>query len=207
MLTDANKIVLVILMAWYFLIRMHYQSIARLTHPSQPGVPLRDQLLNASTSLWIIPALLFVLTSWIDALHLPFPDWLQKTGAVITAAGIILFWWTHFTLGRNWSPFIQINLRQSFTEDGPYRWIRHPMYLSVIVTGVGVTLLTANWLVGLVFLVPAIVSATKRIPAEERILQARFGAAYHAYQTRTGRLIPLLFGSKRADQKDAHQDE
>ena len=47
--TDANKIVLAILMAWYFLIRFHYQSIARLTHPVQADIPLSDRLLNAST--------------------------------------------------------------------------------------------------------------------------------------------------------------
>lgn len=188
--TEANKIVLSIMMIWYFLIRMYYQDTARHERPHQPLLPLREQLLNASTSLWILPALLFTFTRWIDPLRLPFPDWLQKTGAVITAAGILLFWWTHFTLGRNWSPYLQVNIRQTFVDRGPYRWIRHPMYLSVFITGAGVTLLTANWLVGLVFLLPASLLALVRIPAEEALLRAAFGDAYLAYQARTGRLFP-----------------
>ncbi|HEY9087887.1 MAG TPA: isoprenylcysteine carboxylmethyltransferase family protein [Anaerolineaceae bacterium] len=205
--TDANKIVLAILMAWYFLIRFHYQSIARLTHPVQADIPLRDRLLNASTSLWILPALLFTFTSWIDPLRLPFPHWLQKTGAVITAAGILLFWWTHFTLGRNWSPFLQMNLHARFVQVGPYRWVRHPMYLSVIITGIGVTLLTANWLVGVVFLLPALYSAAVRIPAEEKLLLGVFGDNYRAYQQRTARLFPLFVFLKRADQERADEDK
>ena len=204
---DANKVVLAILMVGYFLIRMYYQDTARHTHPAQQIVSLRQQLMGASTSLWILPALLFTFTPWIDPLWLPFSDWLQKTGAVVTAAGIFLFWWTHFTLGRNWSPFIQVKIHQRFVEKGPYRWIRHPMYLSVFITGIGVTLLTANWLVGLVFLLPAVLISMLRIPAEEAMLQAAFGDAYRAYQSRTGRFFPRLKRSQRADQQHAQQDK
>lgn len=205
--TDASKIVLAILMIWYFLIRMYYQETLRHQRPHQPLLPLGEQLLNASTSLWIVPALMFTFTRWIDALRLPFPDGLQKTGVVITAAGILLFWWTHSTLGRNWSPYLQVNIRQTFVERGPYRWIRHPMYLSVFITGLGVTLLTANWLVGLVFLMPAALLALVRIPAEEALLQNAFGEAYRAYQARTGRLLPPFWRLKPTNQHQNHQDQ
>jgi protein-S-isoprenylcysteine O-methyltransferase Ste14 len=197
---DANKVVLAILMVGYFLIRMYYQDTARHTHPAQQTVSLAEQWMGASTSLWIVPALLFTFTAWIDPLRLPFPDWLQKTGAVVTAASIFLYGWTHATLGRNWSPFVQVKIRQRFVENGPYRWIRHPMYLSVFITGIGVTLLTANWLVGLVFLLPAVIISILRIPAEEAMLQAAFGEAYRDYQSRTGRFFPRRKRSKGADQ-------
>ncbi len=205
--TDANKTILAVMIVWYFLVRMHYQDIVRHRRPHQPLLPLREQLLNASTSLWILPALVFIFTRLIDPLRLPFSDGMQITGALITAAGILLFWWTHSTLGRNWSPYIQVNIRQTFVDSGPYRWIRHPMYLSVFITGAGVTLLSANWLVGLVFLLPAALLALVRIPAEEALLQAAFGEAYRAYQSRTGRLLPRFNRLQPANQHQNHQDQ
>jgi len=205
--TDANKIVLAVMIVWYFLVRMHYQDIARHRLPHHPVQPRREQLLNLSTSLWIVPVLVFIFTPLIDPLRLPFSDVLQKTGAVITPAGILLFWWTHSTLGRNWSPYLQVNIRRNFVDRGPYRWIRHPMYLSVFITGVGITLLSANWLVGLVFLLPTALLALIRIPAEEALLRAAFGQAYLDYQARTGRFLPRIWRLHPLNQHQNHQNQ
>lgn len=75
---------------------------------------------------------------------------------------------------------------------GPFAHVRNPIYLASIVLGLGmVGLLGDPWMLGLyisvfVFLYTAIV------PAEERFLQATFGAAYTRYCASVPRFIPRL---------------
>jgi protein-S-isoprenylcysteine O-methyltransferase Ste14 len=54
-----------------------------------------------------------------------------------------------------------------------------------------VTLLTANWLIGLTSLVVLILLAV-RTPKEERMLIQRFGQEYRDYMATTGRFLPRL---------------
>ena len=74
---------------------------------------------------------------------------------------------------------------------GPYRYIRHPMYLSLIVMMLGVTLYNFHWLnfAGLALVTAAV---TGKALLEERLLQAQF-PAYAEYMQRTRRIIPGLF--------------
>jgi protein-S-isoprenylcysteine O-methyltransferase Ste14 len=74
---------------------------------------------------------------------------------------------------------------------GPYRYIRHPMYLSLLVMMLGVALYNFHWLnfAGLSLLGVAV--AGKAL-LEERLLQAQF-PAYAEYLQRTRRIIPGLF--------------
>jgi protein-S-isoprenylcysteine O-methyltransferase Ste14 len=71
--------------------------------------------------------------------------------------------------------------------DGPYGWVRNPMYVGVMLTvaGFGVGL-AADWVVAL--LVPmGLVLHVGVVKREERYLAAKFGAPYRAYQARVPR--------------------
>jgi protein-S-isoprenylcysteine O-methyltransferase Ste14 len=77
------------------------------------------------------------------------------------------------------------------TTSGPYRWIRHPMYM-------GTLLITSAWLAegcswarGLAWLALAGVLVVK-LRLEERMLGAMF-PEYAAYARRTRRLIPFVY--------------
>ena len=72
---------------------------------------------------------------------------------------------------------------------GPYRWVRHPFYVTAALLMVSVTLLTANWLIGLTSLIVLSFLAV-RTPKEEQMLIERFGQQYHDYMARTGRFTP-----------------
>jgi protein-S-isoprenylcysteine O-methyltransferase Ste14 len=78
---------------------------------------------------------------------------------------------------------------------GPYRWIRHPFYVTVVLLVVAVTLLAANWFVGLCGLV-IFVSQVIRLPIEEQRLIEKFGDEYRAYLARTGRFLPKLWSKQ-----------
>ena len=76
-------------------------------------------------------------------------------------------------------------------ETGPYRWVRHPLYLGLIVAGLG----TASSRTSLVSLAAtiglAIVLDLKR-RREEAWLVERF-PGYEAYRRRTKALIPFVY--------------
>lgn len=74
---------------------------------------------------------------------------------------------------------------------GPYRWVRHPFYVTAAVLMASVTLLSANWLIGVSsFVVMALLIA--RTPNEERELIEKFGDEYRKYIATTGRFIPRI---------------
>ncbi len=74
---------------------------------------------------------------------------------------------------------------------GPYRWVRHPMYLAVLLFMLGIAMYNGGlWnQLSLLTLLLAILGKMQR---EERYLHARF-AEYPEYACRCKRLIPFIY--------------
>lgn len=75
-------------------------------------------------------------------------------------------------------------------REGPYRWIRHPMYSALLLAGVGVAFAagSGSWL--LVAALAVVLGAKARIE-EAGMLQAH--PDYAAYRERTTRFVPWLW--------------
>ena len=75
---------------------------------------------------------------------------------------------------------------------GPYRWLRHPGYLSNLLslTGIGLAL---SSLIGLALAALVVPLLLHRIAHEEAMLRDAFGDAYRAYQRRSWRLLPFVW--------------
>ena len=73
----------------------------------------------------------------------------------------------------------------------PYRWVRHPFYVTAALLMASVMLLTANWLIGASNLLVLGLLAV-RTPKEEQMLIDRFGQDYRDYMATTGRLFPRI---------------
>ena len=74
--------------------------------------------------------------------------------------------------------------------DGPYRWIRHPLYTAGLILLAGISLAAANvFMMAFVVLIAGLILSVV-IPKEEAALIERFGEAYRAYRRQTGRLFP-----------------
>jgi protein-S-isoprenylcysteine O-methyltransferase Ste14 len=72
---------------------------------------------------------------------------------------------------------------------GPYRYVRHPIYLSYVLSSAGLLMVFFSWgflvLMGLHLL-----RLFRRIPDEETTLARRYGPAYEAYLNTSGRILP-----------------
>jgi len=111
-------------------------------------------------------------------------------------AGFALFLWSVLSL-RLFDPLglapVRAHLRgrephtQPLTVRGPYRQVRHPIYLSILILFWSTPVLTADRLLLNVLWSAWIVVGTL---LEERDLAGRFGDSYRSYQKKVPMLIP-----------------
>jgi len=78
----------------------------------------------------------------------------------------------------------------ALVTSGPYRWIRHPMYTSVLLGAAGAAVMSHQFLDVLLWLALLVVLAAKAA-IEERALMVRF-PSYQDYKTQTTRFVPWL---------------
>jgi protein-S-isoprenylcysteine O-methyltransferase len=93
-------------------------------------------------------------------------------------------------LGRFWSLHVEIRENHQLVKDGPFRFMRHPTYFSMILEllSAGV-ILGAVYTVAVVFLV-FIPALYLRLKLEEFALVEKFGDAYKNYQRTTPAIFP-----------------
>jgi protein-S-isoprenylcysteine O-methyltransferase Ste14 len=79
---------------------------------------------------------------------------------------------------------------------GVYRLIRHPMYASIWLWGIGQGLLLPNWVAGCLVLPVFAIMYFYRIPREEQMMRELFGEEYEEYMRQTGRVLPRILNKK-----------
>ena len=75
--------------------------------------------------------------------------------------------------------------------DGPYQYIRHPLYAIFICQTIAVTLISANWIIA-IFIPIVLIIMLLRIPYEENMLLNDYGEAYVDYKKKTKKFIPKI---------------
>jgi protein-S-isoprenylcysteine O-methyltransferase Ste14 len=95
-------------------------------------------------------------------------------------------------LRRHGAPTGGIETTQALVEQGAYRWVRHPLYGSLLLAGIGAVLKHVTpWSLGLVLILAGLLMATARVEEGENL--ERFGQGYRDYMRRTTRFIPFLY--------------
>lgn len=113
-------------------------------------------------------------------------------GLVLQIAGLILGLWGILTIKLgNFNIQPEVKSVELITS-GPYRWIRNPMYIAVLLFYIPIITQNFNWLNLLVFIL-LIVTLLFKINSEEQYLEEQFGTDYLQYKSETKRLIPFLF--------------
>lgn len=121
----------------------------------------------------------------------PLPDWLRWCGVLIGVPTIWLLYSTLSTLGGNLTDTVVTRANHTLVTTGPYRWVRHPYYVVLLLLVFATFLLTANWLIGAVGLSVFWLLAVRTHIEEQKLIE-RFGEEYRRYMARTGRFLPRL---------------
>lgn len=79
-------------------------------------------------------------------------------------------WWAITTLGVFWNTRVIVLPGAQRVAAGPYRWLRHPNYVAVVVEGIALPLVHSAWLTALVFTALNAVLLSVRIRTEEDAL-------------------------------------
>ena len=114
-------------------------------------------------------------------------------GLVAAWSGLLLRLWAVLALGRSFTTTVLVQSEQQVVATGPYRLVRHPSYLGLLILffGLGLALGGAASAAAMVVL-PAI-GLVRRIAVEEAALQAGLGSAYVEYARGRARLIPGIW--------------
>ena len=115
---------------------------------------------------------------------------LEAIGAVVFASGLALAIWARIHLGRNWGMPMTEKAEPELITSGPYRIVRHPIYLGLLLGVLGTALATD--LIGLIIVAVLGGYFYYSASVEERNLTATFPTAYPAYRAATKMLIPFV---------------
>ncbi|TQF08094.1 hypothetical protein E6W39_00740 [Kitasatospora acidiphila] len=83
--------------------------------------------------------------------HRPFLPWLGWPAFAAVLLAQALRWWCIASLGPRWNTRVIVVPGLPLVDRGPYRWLRHPNYLAVVLEGVALPLVHTGWLTASVF--------------------------------------------------------
>ena len=117
--------------------------------------------------------------------------WLKGAGVVSVFGGALVLVLAGRALGSGFTPFPKPAEGGELVEDGPYAFVRHPVYSGGLLVAVGISLALSPW----AFVATVILAVVWALKAnvEERFLRERY-PAYADYCSRTRRrLVPFVY--------------
>jgi len=121
------------------------------------------------------------------------PLWVQPLGAVLIALGMVAIWQT-FRYNTFAAPQVRIQAERGHRviTEGPYRYVRHPMYAGSLLWLLGTPLLLGSWW-GAAAVPLLIAGLAPRAIGEERMLRREL-SGYDEYAARVRwRFIPGIW--------------
>jgi methyltransferase len=115
-------------------------------------------------------ALLVGAVAEVWMLDRPFLPILGWAALVVVIASQSLRWWCIATLGRQWNTRVIVVPGLPLVSRGPYRLLRHPNYVAVVLEGAALPLVHSAWATAAGFTVLNAVLLARRIQVEERAL-------------------------------------
>ncbi len=112
-------------------------------------------------------------------------------GGLLVGAGLALGLAASRTLGRALTPTPVPVDGAGLRTDGPYAWVRHPIY-SALLLGVLGLLVAAGTPAGWPWLLVLAVFFLLKSRWEDRLLEQAYGEQWRAWSARTGALLPRL---------------
>lgn len=115
-------------------------------------------------------------------------------GAGVFISSLVIYLWGLRTLGVNFNASsgfgVRLHQAHRLVTSGPYAFIRHPMYLGVILAGWGGLLLYRTW--SMLFFAVAMLGLIFRARKEEQALAKVFGRTWEIYKRHVPGWIPRL---------------
>ncbi len=160
----------------------------------QPGKISNAVIMTVGLSSIVLGIIIGFTAKFMNIRWLFTPDYfISSLGLVLIAIGVVMRWSAIRTLDKYFTVDVKILDDHRIIRSGLFKYLRHPSYLGLLISVLGLGVTMVNWLSTLVMLVPHVIVIVLRINEEERALEQRFGADYRQYQQQTSRLIPGVY--------------
>jgi protein-S-isoprenylcysteine O-methyltransferase Ste14 len=97
------------------------------------------------------------------------------------------------TLGRQWAMRARLVEDHKLITEGPYAYIRNPIYTGMLGMLIATGLATEHWIALVAAIIIFMVGLMIRVRVEEGLLRAQFGAEFDAYARRVPAVVPGIF--------------
>ena len=135
----------------------------------------RGHLLRSGAPWYLeyYPPLVWIpfVVAYFVPVAVPLPFELRLLGLGIALASALFAAWGMWALGRGYGIRMDLFAGHQLVTTGPYRFVRHPMYLGIVGFHAGATLALESLLLLVVTVVYVVPFTALRIAAEERILR------------------------------------
>jgi protein-S-isoprenylcysteine O-methyltransferase Ste14 len=126
------------------------------------------------------------------------PAGFEKSGASLIASMILaplsaaLAWKAAGHLGKQWRFEAALSEDHELIQTGPYRWLRHPIYASMLGMLLAVAGVWTWWPMFIAGLIVFLAGIEIRVRAEDRLLSERFQESFTVYRLRVRAYIPFI---------------
>lgn len=162
--------------------------------PDKPPVEAMPLARKITKLAFVTSSLLVLVGFWIGEArfgYLPAPFALRASGVGLTLGAFLFLSHALDRLGRNYSPLFDTHRPFFIVDSGPYKTIRHPIYLCNMLIIAGYVLSSASLAVLLLSLW-GWGYMLRSVQREEAFLAETF-PEYREYRKRTWRLLPGIY--------------
>ena len=122
------------------------------------------------------------------------PEWFagqRLVGTAVIVVGAAIMAWARVWF-HSWRFQAKLDAGHQLATGGPFRFMRHPIYMGLNLLALGTAIWTPNVLCWVAFVL-MVIGSDLRGRAEEKVLIKAFGARYSNYTAVTRRFIPLVY--------------
>jgi len=130
-----------------------------------------------------------------QATILPLSFWFQFLSTILVVAVVIVSLWIMAAalrvLGKQWSLQARVLENHNLVREGPYRFVRHPIYTGMLGMIVAGGLAWSHWIGFLVAVALFAIGTAIRVRSEEKLLREQFGEEFDDYKRSVPAVIPI----------------
>lgn len=122
----------------------------------------------------------------------PPASWQAAACILFLAIATLLSWTATRALGKHLRLDAALTADHHLVRSGPYRWLRHPIYSSMLSILIGTGCMIATPALFAVALVVFLIGTEIRVRTEDQLLATRFGDKFQEYKKSVPAYIPLV---------------
>jgi protein-S-isoprenylcysteine O-methyltransferase Ste14 len=155
----------------------------------------QTKVVRAPSSRWgIILVMLGYALAWAWVWPVGFAKSVPSLVAsmLLGPPSVVLGWAAARRLGKQWRYEAALSEDHELIQTGPYGWVRHPIYASMLGMLLATLFAWTWWPMAVGSLVFFLAGTEIRVRAEDRLLAERFEESYIAYRSRVRAYVPFV---------------